>query len=57
MQSNKFCKAVVYTNQASHKYIDHFCSCVLYVAWPFKESEAGEDIVLLEICMLFLHYK
>ena len=25
---------------------------VCLVAWPFKESEAGDDIVLLEICML-----
>ena len=30
---------------------------VCLVAWLFKESEAGDDFVLLEICMLLLHYK
>ena len=30
------------------------CSVVCLVAWPFIESEAGFDLVLIETSLLFL---
>ena len=33
--------------------IDHF-TVVCLVAWPLNESEAGVDLVLLEILLLFI---
>ena len=33
--------------------IDHF-TVVCLVAWPLNESEAGGDLVLIEISLLFL---
>ena len=32
--------------------IDHFTAPCL-VAWPLNESEAGSDLVFIEICLLF----
>ena len=54
MQSNKFRKAVEHTNHTSHKYKDHF-AVVCLVAWPFNESEARDDLVLIETSMPFSH--